>query len=91
MKDQSKKVIDSTSVFDYKLPAKLKKVFAEFDALKNYVVGVCGKPAPQFVRLPKEHYSDLDDLIIRKSNKLHSIRDVRYMGLPIINAVENAP
>lgn len=91
MNDKASKVIDSPNVLDYKLPAKLRRVFAEFEALKNYTVAVCGKAAPKFVRLPKEHYSDLCDQIRTKSDKRRNIHDVRYNGLPIINELEAAP
>ncbi len=85
------KVIDSTMVEDYKPKASIRKALSEFDALQNYRTKVCGKPPYTFIRLNKEAFSDLSDLITRKSDKRRSIRDVTYKGLPIINEREEAP
>ena len=87
----ARKVIESFSVLDYGLPATLKKVFACVDDLRRYTTEVCGKPDIKFVRLTKEQFFDLDDVIQRKSDKRFNVRMVNYRGLPIISETDAAP
>lgn len=90
MTEKAKKVVDSYRVQDYKPPAAIRKLFEEFEALTAYTVNVCGKPAPQFIRLKKDQYSKLADLIHTRSDKRRTLRDVTYNGLRIINETEAA-